>query len=206
MDWDDIEKPWQVSFEQGWKAFKKGSIPIGPVIINEKGEIISVGRNRIYEFETPNPKISHAEMECVFNLDILKHPSVKEYILYTCMEPCPMCFGTIVMSNFRKLKIASRDSYCGAVHYCKDDPYIASKNMQVSFEGGILETLQLVLQSYFELRTCNGEINKVVQVFRKDNPIAVEIAEEFYRDRYLDVCSQNGMDISDVFNSIISRL
>ncbi len=206
MNWNDVEKPWQVSFEQGWQAFKKGSIPIGAVITNEKSEIISVGRNRMNELEKPNPKIAHAEMECLLNLNILMHPNVREYTLYTCMEPCPMCFGTIVMSNIRKVKIASKDSYCGAAHYCKDDSYIASKNMQVSFERGILESVQLTLQTYFELRACNGEINQVVQVFRKDNPIAVKIAEEFFRDRYLDVCSQNGIKISEVFNDIVWRL
>ena len=206
MNWNDIEKPWQVSFEQGWQAFKKGSIPIGAVITDEKNNIISVGRNRIYEFETPNPKIAHAEMECLLNLNIQTHPNVREYILYTCMEPCPMCFGTIVMSNIRKVKIASRDSYCGAANYCKDDPYIASKNMQVSFEKGILESVQLVLQTYFELRAYNGEINRIVKVFQKDNPIAVKIAEEYFRDRYLDVCSQNGMKICEVFSAIVSML
>jgi len=206
MNWNNVEKAWQVSFEQGWQAFKKGSIPIGAVITNEKNDIISVGRNRNYEYESPNPKIAHAEMECLLKLDILKHPNIREYTLYTSMEPCPMCFGTIVMSNIRKVKIASRDSYCGAAHYCKDDPYIASKNMQVSFESGMLESVQLVLQTYFELRACNGEINKVVKVFQKDNLISVKIAEEFFRNRYLDASSQDGIDISEVFNAIVSRL
>lgn len=206
MNWNEIERPWQVSFEQGWNAFKKGSIPIGAVIIDEENKIISVGRNKINEYETPNPKIAHAEMECLLSLDTLKHPKVREYTLYTCMEPCPMCFGTIVMSNIRKVKIAARDSYCGAAHYCKADRYITSKSMQVSFEKGVFESVQLVLQSYFELRSCNGEKNKVVSVFQKDNPIAVKIAEEFFRDSYLDLCSHDGVDISEVFNVIISRL
>ena len=206
MNWNEIEKPWQVAFGQGWQAFKKGSIPIGAAVIDEKGDIISVGRNRIYENKTRNPRIAHAEMECLLNLDISKYPKVREYTLYTCMEPCPMCFGTIVMSNLRKVKIASRDSYCGAVHYCEEDPYIAAKNMQVTFERGTLETVQLVLQSYFELRACNGEINRVVKAFQKDNPIAVKIAEEYFENRYLDICAQKDIDISEVFRAIVSRL
>ncbi len=103
MNWNDVERPWKVSFEQGWEAFKNGSIPIGAVITNEIGEIIFAGRNRMNESEIPNPKIAHAEMECLLNLDTLKYPNVKEYTLYTCMEPCPMCFGALVMSNIRKV-------------------------------------------------------------------------------------------------------
>lgn len=206
MNWNKIEKAWQMCFEQGWESFKKGSIPIGAVIVDEKGNIISIGRNKIYESETLNPKIAHAEMECLLNLDILKHPNIREYTLYTCMEPCPMCFGTTVMSNIRKVKIASRDSYGGATHYCKDDTYIASKNIQVSFDMGVLESVQLVLQSYFEIRACNGELNRVVQAFQNESPLAVKIAEEFFKDRYLDVCSTNQKDISEVFNAIVSKL
>ena len=49
---------------QGWEAFKNGSIPIGAVITDEIGNIISTGRNRIYEIDTLNTKIAHAETEC----------------------------------------------------------------------------------------------------------------------------------------------
>ena len=100
---------------QGWEAFKNGSIPIGAVITDENGNIISTGRNRIYEHGALNPKIAHAETECLSKLDLSKYPDVKKYTLFTCMEPCPMCFGTFVMSNFRKLRIAAKDSYGGVV-------------------------------------------------------------------------------------------
>ena len=40
------------------------------------------------------------------------------------------------MSNFRKLLIAAKDGYCGAVHYCDDDSYVRSKNIEAVFELG----------------------------------------------------------------------
>jgi tRNA(Arg) A34 adenosine deaminase TadA len=101
--WEDIEKPWQIAFEQGWVSLLKGSIPIGSVIADENMNIISIGRNRLYELGVKNPKIAHAETEAIQNLDISEFPDVKAYTLYACMEPCPMCMGTIVMSNLRKL-------------------------------------------------------------------------------------------------------
>ena len=42
--WSDLDKPWQVCFELGWKSFTKGSIPIGAVVVNESVEIISQGQ------------------------------------------------------------------------------------------------------------------------------------------------------------------
>lgn len=203
--WNEIAEPWKMAFLEGWEAFKNGSIPIGAVIIDETGNIISTGRNRLYESDTLNPKIAHAETECLLKLDVSKYPNVKQYTLYSCMEPCPMCLGTIVMSNFRKLKVAAKDSYCGAVHYCEVDPYIKSKKIQVEFELGVLQDVQLTLQSYFEIRACNGEFNKIVDIFSKDSPESVKMAKSLYSEGYLDFCVQNNIEFKDVFGAIVER-
>lgn len=203
--WERIEKPWQIAFEQGWEALKNGSIPIGAVITDENGNVISLGRNRINEFGKSNPRISHAETEAIQNLDRSKYPNVREYTLFACMEPCPMCMGTFVMSNLRKLRVAARDSYCGAVHYCKDDPYIAAKNIQVSFVSGNLETVQLVLQTYYELKKQNGIMNQVTLAFEKDNPNAINTSKLYYKNGFLEDCIANGTSFSFVFNSIIEQ-
>ena len=47
--WNNLEIAWKAAFELGWESLKCGSIPIGAVIIDETGNIISQGRNRIYE-------------------------------------------------------------------------------------------------------------------------------------------------------------
>lgn len=201
--WNTISKAWQAAFEQGWEAFINGSIPIGSVIADENGEIISYGRNRICEKSTLNPKIAHAETEAIQKLDVSKYPNVKSYTLYTCMEPCLMCMGTFVMANLRKLKIAARDGYCGAVHYCNSDSYVASKKIEVDFELGIFEIVQLVMQSYYELRFSNGKKNRITEIFEKYNPVAVEIAKILYIDKRLDWHIANKTDCSKVFNEIV---
>ena len=203
--WNSLETPWQTAFELGWESLKHGSIPIGAVIADEAGNIISQGRNRLHENFAMNPKIAHAEMEAIQNLDVSKYQKLKEYTLYTCMEPCPMCMGTIVMSNIRKLNIAAKDSYCGAAHLCKDDPYISSKNTQVIFMNGILETAQLTLQAYFELKNAGGETNHIFSIFDKDNPVATRIAKSFYKENYIEAAIAKKMPFSDVFNEIEAR-
>lgn len=196
-----ISPQWQQAFLLGWESFRQGSIPIGAVIADENGSIISCGRNRVCENSQPNSKTAHAEVEAINTLDLKRYPDLKRYTLYACMEPCPMCMGTAVMSNLRRLKIAAHDGYCGAVHYCNDDPYIASKDIQAEFEGGLLETVQLVMQTYFELRM-QGASNAVVDSFRRSSPVAVAIAERMYEERYLDKCAENGTAFSEIFNTI----
>jgi len=204
--WSLIEAPWKAAFEQGWEALKNGSIPIGACIADDEGNIISVGRNHVFERKYQNPRIAHAEIEALQNLDTNKHPHVCDYTLYACMEPCPMCLGTIVMSDIRKLCVAAKDSYCGAVHYCYEDPYIVSKKMYVSFEHGLLENVQLVMQTYFELKLRNGDMNVVTKAFEKGNPKAVLIAKAYYAKRYLDACIGKALEFSSVFNEIENEL
>ena len=159
-------KPWRAAFEMAWEAFVNGSLPIGAAIADES-EVISVGRNRLYEPGSLNPKVAHAETEAIFKLDTKKYPGVYTYALYATTEPCPMCMGAFVMANLRKLRIAARDNYCGAAHYCADDKYIASKNIKVEFEGGIMETAQDVMMLYYELRATNGETNKIIEMIKQ---------------------------------------
>ena len=200
--WEIVARPWQAAFEQGWEAFKNKCLPIGAVITDENGNIISSGRSHQFDNTALNPNIAHAESEALQKLDLSKYPNVVDYTLYACMEPCPMCMGTFVMSNLRKLKVAARDSYCGAVHYSKEDPYMISQNLQIDFELGILETVQLAIQVYFELRLRGGKMNRVTDTFNKDNPKAIEIAKKFYEYRYLDTCVEKNAEFGEIYNKI----
>lgn len=204
--WDSVTMPWRHAFLEGWEAFVHGSIPIGAVITDESGAVIATGRNRTFEHMERNPRIAHAEIGALRALDAAKFPDFKRYTLYTCMEPCPMCMGTIVMAQFRKVRIAARDGYCGSTHLCTDDPYMASKNLEIHFEGGLLEAVQLVLQIYNEFKRYCGEKSAVARAFERDCPRAAELAGALYKSRYLDACVEKGMPFAEVFDQIALRL
>ncbi|MCL2702228.1 MAG: nucleoside deaminase [Defluviitaleaceae bacterium] len=199
--WDSIGKAWQAAFELAWEAFVNGSLPIGAVIVNESGEIISSGRNRIFEPGIGNRKIAHAETEALYKLDSSKYPD-KTYTLYTTLEPCPMCFCTVVMSNIRKLRVAARDGYCGAAYYSEKDPYIAYKKVETVFEYGELETVQLALSAYAELKLHDVIIKKTMDFLEKDNPAAIKIGKSLYAERRLDWHADNKTPFGSVYNEI----
>lgn len=202
--WNEISEAWKAAFSAGWKSFRKGSVPIGAAICDENGSVIISGRNRINEITSGNHKTAHAETDCLLRLDTHKYPNLKSYTLYACMEPCPMCMGTFVMSNFRKLRVAARDGYCGAVHYCEDDPYIRSKNINAVFESEDLQLVQLTMQTYFELKANGGSVTAVVQCFERDCPRAVDIAKALFAERTLDKYAENNSDFGEVFDMILS--
>ena len=202
--WNDISAAWKAAFEAGWESFKNGSIPIGAAICDENGSIICVGRNRVREIRHGNDRIAHAETDCLSQLDTSAFPNVKNYTLYACMEPCPMCMGTFVMSNFRHLRVAARDSHCGAVHYRESDPYIKSKEIEVIFDDGELQFVQLTMQSYFELKLSGGSENAVIACFAETCPEAVTLARKLYESSALDKFAQNGTSFGEVFDFLLT--
>lgn len=200
-----LPAPWQAAFALCWEAFTHGSIPIGAVITDEAGAIISTGRNRLFEPSGPNPKIAHAETEALRSLDVQKHPNLHGYTLYATMEPCPMCMGTFIMANLRTLRVAARDAYCGAVHYLQDDPYMASKKINATFEYGELEFVQLALQGYHEYRLRDGKANPVLDRLAGDNPRAIETARRLYDSLTLDEYARLATPFPEVFDAIAAE-
>ncbi|NQD65846.1 hypothetical protein HP456_07910 [Bacillus haikouensis] len=45
MKWNEIPHAWQRTFEVAWESFLEGSRPIGVVVVNDVGEIISTGKS-----------------------------------------------------------------------------------------------------------------------------------------------------------------
>ena len=204
--WKDLPKEWKEAYEQAWLAFRNGSLPIGCVITDAAGNTIIAGRNETCENHYPNRRTAHAEMYCVRNIDAEKYPCLKGYHLYTTMEPCPMCMGTIVMGGIRKIHVAAKDKYCGALHYIDYDPWMKSKNMEVSLEGGELEAVQLVQQGYCELRKFGGEMSAVLRQFQLDSQGAIEAALMLYHERYLDRCVDENMPYREIYDAICGLL
>lgn len=185
--WKDLSIEWQAAFAEAWNAFCRGSVPIGAALFDENGQQAAVDRNRCAESDTVNRRISHAEANLLRGLSTDRYRNLQRMKLYTTMEPCPMCMGTIVMANIRDVSYAAADAYCGAIHLLADDPYMNGKRTRVQHMGGGHELFQLVLQSYYELRLMDsGYTGKVLENFEKTSPDAVRIARELYRDRLLD--------------------
>jgi hypothetical protein len=67
--WSDLLKPWQACFELAWEAYCEDCIPIGAVVTDENGKILSRGRNRVYprwmweQRPSTGADIAHAEVE-----------------------------------------------------------------------------------------------------------------------------------------------
>ena len=202
--WENISEIWQAAFEEAWEAFKSGSIPIGAVITDENGNIILKDHNRSNEAGVINRSISHAEANALRRLDTSEY-NPRNLVLYSTMEPCPMCLGTAVMANIKRLRYAARDPHCGFVHIKDEDDYLRSKSLDYCFENDEKELVQLTIQSCHELRYISmGGGDGVLNKFRLLNGKAVGIAERLFAERKLDSLAESGESFGAVYDFIVS--
>jgi len=207
--WDKLEKPWQVCFELGWISFKKGSIPIGAVVVDDTGKIIAKGRNRLYESEGEGREIvrhhlSHAELNALLKVSEFDYPNIREFSLYSTTEPCPLCFGALVMGNIRNLKFAARDRFAGGTGLNKGNEYIASKNIKIEGPFTDLEKIQITIHTTYELDR-GPKAEKLLNVWKRDSLEAVEYGIKLFKDKTLQVLKEKDAPASEVFE-IIRRL
>lgn len=87
------------AIQEAEKAAREGNWPMGCVIVvNDK--IISRAHNTGY---TENVRLAHAELKALLLAkdELEKHRG--EATVYTTYEPCPMCFGAIVLNKIKRV-------------------------------------------------------------------------------------------------------
>jgi tRNA(adenine34) deaminase len=136
MIWNELTHPWQCCLEEAWAAYCGGSAPIGAVITDADGQVISRSRSRLGVLAPEgsylhNGNLTHAEVRALVALDYQRYDPPHSCILYTTTEPCPMCFGTFYMSGLRELRYAARDPYAGSVNLLGTTPYLQRKPIRI---------------------------------------------------------------------------
>lgn len=207
--WMDLDNIWQEAFSLAWESFKRNTIPIGAVIVNEEGNIISRGRNRIFDYSSNNPLVgsnmAHAEMTAMINLKEKEHPDIKKYTLYTTMEPCPMCFGTMVMMGIRNLRYAARDGFAGATELNYNMDYIKSKKIFIHKEDDELELFHICLQSAYEYSRNHMRLEEVLNSWRTYCREGVLMGKQLYDEGYFLEAIKQRKEIEQIYDEVILR-
>jgi tRNA(adenine34) deaminase len=203
--WNELSFPWQKAFELAWTSFKQNTIPIGTVIVDEQGNIVCEGRNRIYDSASQHPltgtTMAHAEMTAMSQLKIAEHPNIRSYTLYSTMEPCPMCFGACVMVNIRHICFAAHDGFAGATSLNDKLDYIKSKKINVSFAGERVQAFQLILQSAFEAQRNHPRYLEILNAWSKIDEIAVTLGRQLSNEQVFN----HSRSIKELYNDIMQR-
>ena len=161
--WNDLEKGFQIAFEKAWDAYRNNTVPIGVAVMDKTDTLMATGQNQIYTDGGGVIKfhqIAHAEINAILNLSEIEDQNIRNHIrtftLYSTMEPCPLCFGAIVMGSIRNVKYAARDNYAGATALNESIDYIKNKKIMVTGPFEEPEIVQIAMQTCFELK---GEVS-----------------------------------------------
>lgn len=208
MKFSELQHPWNRIFELSWQSVCHGSKAISAVILSEDGTIIAEARNQISEFHIPNPRLLHAEAEALRNLDIKKYPNLKEYILYAGLEPCPMCLGTFAMSGLRKIVIATRDAYGGAMSLVEQSMYLKRKNFEITFLDNDLGDMQRGFQIIRELlyNADDAKLARILADFSVYNKRGVDAACTLVREGFFTGKNLKDIPASEVFDELDKRM
>lgn len=100
------------AIEQAKKAYALGECPVGAVITDGGGNIISEGYNRR---ESDNSPTAHAEIIAIEDAaKKLGSWRLSDCTLYVTLEPCPMCAGAIINSRIKRVVYGAFDEKGGA--------------------------------------------------------------------------------------------
>lgn len=204
MKYKYMDKYWKRIFQMEWKSVSEGSKAIAAIIISDKGEIISEGRNMIGINKIPNPKVLHAETEAVRNLDIAKYPDLKLYTLITALEPCPMCLGTLVMGGIRNVIIGTKDMYGGAMDLINHSTFLKSKNINITWMDSTYGDIQRALQTIKELlyNKDNIKLSSMLEDFSVYNRKGVEAAKKLVSEGWFLEKSPSSYEIEEIYDRL----
>jgi tRNA(adenine34) deaminase len=207
--WDDLSAPWQACLELAWEAYCAGTIPIGAVVTAPDGSILSRGRNRILDDEAPPAQVfgntlAHAELNALLSLKA-DQETRHHCILYTTMEPCPLCMGAFYMSAVRTLHFLARDPWAGSVNLLGTTPYLSHKPINaVRYPDERLECMEIAIHTDFELGDHGEEILKTEygQKYASMHPRAVRLGLSLFQSNELRRMNQAGAAACEVFDRL----
>lgn len=130
------------------KAWDKGEVPIGAVVVKDD-EIIGRGHNLR---ESSHDATQHAEMVAIRDANAKqKSWRLEECDLYVTLEPCMMCSGAIVLSRLRRIYFGPHDPKSGTAGSLMNLLQEPRLNHQTEVISGLLEDeCRSLLKDFFK--------------------------------------------------------
>lgn len=130
----DHEKYMAVALEQAKEALGRGEFPVGAVIVH-RGEVLASGkRAHTLQQQGQVNEIDHAEILALRNLLAQdRELAADELVVYSTMEPCLMCYSTMILNGIRHIVYAYEDVMGGGTNLplSRLNPLYAEMNIEI---------------------------------------------------------------------------
>jgi len=129
------------------EAANHGDVPVGALVVDDSGVVISSGKN---ERVKNNDPLAHAEIMAIKSAaKNLSNWRFDQLTLVVTLEPCAMCAGAIAQSRFKRLVFGSFDQKGGAVGSIWDLIRDSRALTQIEVVSGVLAQSSSKLLSDF---------------------------------------------------------
>ncbi len=132
----------KMAFQEAQKAFEKGEIPVGAVIVCQN-QVIAKGHNLT---EQLTDVTAHAEMICITAAaENLGSKYLTDCTLYVTLEPCVMCAGALAWSQIGKIVYGASDEKRG---FARLNPAVLHPKTEL-ISGIMEEESSQLMKSFF---------------------------------------------------------
>jgi len=135
-------------------ALARGEFPVGCVIVDDGGMLVSGGRQN----SAQGNELDHAEIVALRRLTAEHSHKVgqEHLVLYSTMEPCLMCFSTLILNNVHTIVYGYEDVMGGGTNLVLHNLKPLYAAMQVEIVPAVLRQECLQLFKGFFQDNANG--------------------------------------------------
>lgn len=142
------------------RALSVDQVPVGAVVVYQ-GELVGEGWNQPVTQMDPT---SHAELVALRQAGLnMRNYRLCDCVLYSTLEPCPMCAGAIVHARIARLVFGARESRAGAVASHVGLLDLKHLNHCVRWSEGVLaKECGDIVVDFFKQRRRHGAQHRIV--------------------------------------------
>ena len=150
---DELHYLMDICLSEAEKAYQQDEVPVGALVIDEMGKILSQAHNTREKDQNP---CGHAEILAIQKAAHFKKSwRLNRCTLIVSLEPCPMCLASALQGRIQQIIFGAYDPKGGSIslgyHLYKDQRL----NHNLSIIGGLrhYESSRLLSQFFKEKRT-----------------------------------------------------
>lgn len=139
----------QRAIEEGRGAARRGEVPVGALVVNPQGRVLSACGNAPVRTSDP---AAHAEILALRAAGIqCGNYRLEGCVLVVTLEPCLMCAGAAVHARLAGVVYGAADAKAGAVESCFGALDLPFHNHRVWHMGGVAAAdCAALLQDFFQ--------------------------------------------------------
>ena len=140
----------ELAIKMAEKAYEKDEVPIGAVIVDKDGNVVSKGYNKR---EKTQNAINHAEIDAIQKAcKKQKSWRLDNMTMYVTLKPCPMCAGAILNARIKDVYYGAdspNDNQCLCEKIMADVNRLNHKTNLIYLKN---ENCENILKKYFKYK------------------------------------------------------